>query len=61
MTKLETQIASMVANHEDFILDADGVDADIHVVTNFFSEGVWLCAHNDECNINNWVKVTRLA
>lgn len=61
MMTLATQIASMVANHADYIVAPVGVDWNKHSVVNFFSEGVWLCAHNDECNINNWVKVTRLA
>lgn len=58
---LQRQIAGMVERHEDYILDAAGVDADIHVVANLFEDGVWLMAHHDTCNMHRWTRVQRLA
>jgi hypothetical protein len=59
-SKLVEQIAAMVAREEDWIPDADGIDPAIHVVVNF-EDGVWLCEHHGECNINNFTRVQRLA
>lgn len=59
--RLLEQIRSMVAAHEDYIPEADGVDERLHVVVNDFTEGVWLCLHHDECNMNKYTRVQRLA
>ena len=58
--KLHDQIASMVRNHEDYVVDADGVDARIYMVVNDFSLGVWLCLHHNECDMNKFTRVQRL-
>lgn len=59
--RLQEQIAGMVANHEDYIVEPDGVDGRVHAVVNFFPDGVWLCLHHDECNLNNYTRLQRLA
>lgn len=59
--KLRAQINAMVAAHEDWIPDADGVDASIHIVVNDFDYGVWLCEHHGECNMHRFTRVQRLA
>ena len=58
--KLGAQIDRMVANHEDYIPDADGVDDSVHVVVNDFTDGVWLCEHHDSCNMHGYSRVQRL-
>ncbi|NHR07425.1 hypothetical protein HA052_19730 [Chromobacterium haemolyticum] len=59
--RLAEQIAHMVRNDEDWIPDADGVNPEIHVVINYFDNGVWLCAHNGECFIHKFERTQRLA
>lgn len=59
--KLRAQISAMVAAQEDWIPDADGVDAAIHIVVNDFDYGVWLCEHHGECNMHKFTRVQRLA
>lgn len=59
--RLLEQIRSMVAAHEDYIPEADGVDDRLHVVVNDFTEGVWLCLHHDECNMHKFTRIQRLA
>jgi hypothetical protein len=59
-TKLLEQIAAMVEASEDFIVDADGVDAHVHMVVNDFTDGVWLCLHHNECNMSKYTRLQRL-
>lgn len=59
--RLLAQISSMVEASEDYIVDPDGVDGRVHMVVNDFGEGVWLCLHHDECNINKYTRLQRLA
>jgi hypothetical protein len=58
---LAEQIRRMVEANEDWIPEADGVDASVHIVVNDFSDGVWLCAHHDECNMHKFTRLQRLA
>lgn len=58
---LRAQIAAMVEAHEDWIPDADGIDAAVHIVVNDFDHGVWLCEHHGECNMHKFTRVQRLA
>lgn len=58
---LMEQIGRMVAAHEDWIPEADGVDASVHIVVNDFTDGVWLCEHHGECNMHRFTRVQRLA
>lgn len=51
----------MVASSEDYIVDADGIDDRVHMVVNDFSNGVWLCIHHGECDMNKFTKIQRLA
>lgn len=51
----------MVEADEDWIPEADGVDATVHIVVNDFTEGVWLCEHHGECNMHKFTRVQRLA
>ena len=39
---LAEQIWCMVEANEDWIPEADGADAPVHIVANDFSDGVWL-------------------
>lgn len=59
--KLLAQIKGMVERHEDWIPEADGIDADIHIVVNDFDYGVWLCEHKGECNMAKFVRLQKLA
>lgn len=59
--RLLEQIASMVAASEDYIVNADGVNDRLHMVVNDFSGGVWLCLHHDECDMNKYTRLQRLA
>lgn len=59
--ELNAQIRAMVAAGEDWIPDADGVDAAVHIVVNDFDHGVWLCEHHGECNMHKFTRVQRLA
>lgn len=58
--KLLGQIAAMVAASEDYIVAADGIDDRVHVVVNDFPDGVWLCLHHDECDMNKYTRLQRL-
>ena len=55
------QIRRMVVSHEDWIPEADGVDATVHIVVNDFADGVWLCEHRGECVMHKFTRVQRLA
>lgn len=59
--RLREQIASMVQAHEDYIVKPDGIDGRVHMIVNEFSEGVWLCLHHDEIDMNKFTKLQRLA
>ena len=58
---LMEQIRRMVTAHEDWIPEADSVDASVHFVVNDFTYGVWLCEHHGECNMHKFTRVQRLA
>ncbi len=58
---LMEQIGRMVTFHEDWIPEADGVDASVHIVVNDFADGVWLCEHHGECSMHKFTRVQRLA
>lgn len=57
---LKAQIASMVECHQDYVVDADGIDESVYTVVNYFADGVWLCAHNNECDMGKYTCLIRL-
>ena len=58
---LMEQILRMVAADEDWIPEADGVDAAVHIVVNDFTDGVWLCEHHGHGSMHKFTRVQRLA
>lgn len=57
---LIAQAATMLQNGEDWVVSPDGVDEEVYMVASF-PDGAWLCEHHDECVLEKFTRVLRLA
>ena len=53
------QILTMIKDELDYIDNPDGLDASLYIVINEF-DSVWLCLHNDSCNLDEFTKIERI-